>query len=117
MIRNWCSVAIAKKGIRNVLRHAGILKGELETGPSVTLDMPSGNCFTFSAHDGLLEPCVDLGQAVRKGDLLARVWPIERTGHAAADYRAGMDGILAGRHFPGRIGAGDCLAVLAIAVG
>ncbi len=111
------SAAIAKKGIRNVLRHAGILKGEVETGPSVMLDMPSGDCFTFSEHDGLQEPCVDLGQAVAKGDLLARVWPIERSGRAAADYRAGMDGILAARHFPGRIGAGDCLAVLAVEVG
>jgi N-alpha-acetyl-L-2,4-diaminobutyrate deacetylase len=111
------SAAIAKKGLRNVLLHAGILRGEAEIGPSVMLDMPSGDCFTFSEHDGLLEPCVDLGQEVRKGDILARVWPIERSGVSAADYRAGMDGILAARHFPGRIAAGDCLAVLAVVVG
>lgn len=111
-----CSAAIAKKGVRNVLMHAGILKGEPEMRSSIRLDMPSSDCFTFSEHDGLLEPRVDLGQAVRKGDLLACVWPIDRTGLPAADYRAKMDGVLAARHFPGRIATGDCLAVLAVIV-
>ena len=110
------SAAIAKKGVRNLLIHAGILSGAPVIEPSIRLDMPSAECFTFSEHDGLLEPSVDLDQAVRKGDLLARVWPIERSGLAAADYRAGMDGILVARHFPGRITLGDCLAVLAVKV-
>lgn len=110
------SAAIGKKGVRNLLIHAGILNGVPVAEPSIRLDMPSAECFTFSEHDGLLEPYVDLGQAVGKGDLLARVWPIDRTGLPAADYRAKMDGILAARHFPGRIALGDCLAVLAIKV-
>jgi len=110
------SAAIAKKGVRNFLIHTGILPGEPLIEPTVQLDMPSVDCFTFSEHDGLLEPCVDLGQEVRKGDLLARIWPIERSGRAAAEYRASMDGILAARHFPGRITSGDCLALLAVVV-
>jgi N-alpha-acetyl-L-2,4-diaminobutyrate deacetylase len=110
------SSIIAKKGLRNVLIHAGILNGAPVVEPSIRLDMPSAECFTFSEHDGLVEPSVDLGQAVRKGDLLARVWTIDRTGLPAADYRAGMDGILVARHFPGRITLGDCLAVLAVKV-
>lgn len=110
------SAAIAKKGLRNVLIHAGILAGEPVAEPTVQLDMPSADCFTFAEHEGLVEPCVDLGDAVRAGDLLARVWPIDRSGAPAADYRAKMDGILAARHFPGRIVAGDCLAVLAVVV-
>jgi N-alpha-acetyl-L-2,4-diaminobutyrate deacetylase len=110
------SSAIAKKGLRNVLIHAGILRGAPAVESSTRLDMPSAECFTFSEHDGLVEPSVDLGQAVRKGDLLARVWTIDRTGLPAADYRAGMDGILVARHFPGRITLGDCLAVLAVKV-
>lgn len=108
------SAAIAKKGVRNLLIHAGILSGAPVVEPTIRLDMPSAECFTFSEHDGLVEPYVDLGQAVRKDDLLARVWPIERTGLPAAEYGAKMDGILAARHFPGRITLGDCLAVLAV---
>lgn len=110
------SAAIGKKGVRNLLIHAGILSGTPVVEPTIRLDMPSADCFTFCEHDGLVEPYVDLGQAVRKDDLLARVWTIDRTGRPAAEYRAKMDGILAARHFPGRITLGDCLAVLAVKV-
>ncbi len=108
------TVQIAKRGLRNLLKHTGILKGALETGPSVRLDMPSSDCFTFSEDEGLLEPRVDLGQGVMAGDVLALVWPKGRTGVAPREYRAAMNGILAGRHFPGLIAPGDCLAMIAV---
>ncbi|HET6158648.1 MAG TPA: N(2)-acetyl-L-2,4-diaminobutanoate deacetylase DoeB [Dongiaceae bacterium] len=110
------TIAIAKRGVRNLLIHAGILKGKLDQSPSQMLDMPSGECFTFSEQDGLIEPCVDLGQAVRKGDMLAQIWPSDRTGVQPAKYRAAMDGMLAGRHFPGLVKTGDCIAVTAQSV-
>lgn len=106
------TIAIAKRGVANVLRHAGILAGAVETGPTRWLDMPSSDCFRFAEDAGLIEPCVDLGEPVRKGDVLARIHPIGRTGQAPAEYRAGLDGILAARHFPGLVKAGDCIAVV-----
>lgn len=110
------SVAIARKGVRNFLKHAGILDGEPEHSPTIQLDMPDGDCHVFSEHDGLLEPTVDLGQHVAAGDLIARVWSIHRTGEPPVDYLARRDGILSARHFPGLIGTGDCLAVIAVVV-
>jgi N-alpha-acetyl-L-2,4-diaminobutyrate deacetylase len=107
------TVRIAKRGAANVLKHAGILSGALETGPTRWLDMPSGDCFTFAEHDGLVEPCVDLGDPVRTGDVIARIHPVGRTGQAPAEYRASLDGVLAARHFPGLAKTGDCLAVVA----
>ena len=107
------SNAIARRGIRNVLIHAGILKGEIDKQPSVMLDMPSDDCFTFARHDGLFEICADLGAEVKTGDIVARVWPAERTGADPAIYRAKMDGIVTARHFPGLIKMGDCMIVLA----
>ncbi|HEY3148022.1 MAG TPA: N(2)-acetyl-L-2,4-diaminobutanoate deacetylase DoeB [Dongiaceae bacterium] len=107
------TVAIAKRGVRNLLIHAGILNGKAEQIPSQMLDMPDGDCFTFSEQDGLIEPCIDLGQTVRKGDVIAQVWSADRTGVAPAPYRAAMDGILAGRHFPGLVKTGDCISVVA----
>jgi N2-acetyl-L-2,4-diaminobutanoate deacetylase len=102
--------------VRNPLIHAGILAGKAEQSPSILLDMPNDDCFTFSDQDGLIEPCVDLGQPVRKGDVIARSWLVDRTGAAPAPYRAAMDGILVGRHFPGLVKAGDCIAVVALSV-
>ncbi len=110
------SIAIAKKGVRNVLCHAGILNGDPEIGPSILLDMPDGDCFVFSEDDGLIEPVRDLGDAVEAGDVLARVWTTDRTGRPPVDYRASRSGILAARHFPGLIKSGDCLAVVAVEI-
>jgi N-alpha-acetyl-L-2,4-diaminobutyrate deacetylase len=107
------TVAVARRGVRNLLIHAGILKGMAERTPSQMLDMPGGECFTFSEQDGLIETCIDLGQPLRKGDVIAQVWPADRTGVRPAQYRAAMDGILAGRHFPGLVKTGDCIAVVA----
>lgn len=106
------SNAIAKKGLRNILIHFGILQGEMQIDPTVKLDMPDADCFTFSEMDGLHEPVVDLGDAVEKGDVLARVWPVDRTGVAPAEFKAGRSGLLISRHFPGLIKSGDCLAVV-----
>ena len=108
------TVSIAKKGIRNVLIHAGILKAETVVDTSVNLDTPDGDCFVFSNHDGLIEPIVDLGSFVDEGDVLARVWPLDRTGINPIVYRARRQGMLAGRHFPGLVKAGDFMAVIAV---
>lgn len=107
------SIAIAKKGVRNVLRHAGIMNGALETSPSVWLDMPDGDCFVVCQDDGLIEPTLNLGDPVSEGDIIARVWPADRTGRPPVDYTAECTGILASRHFPGLVKAGDCIAVVA----
>ena len=110
------TIAIAKRGINNLLCHAGVLDGDPVISPSQMLDMPDMDCFVTCDQAGLLEMCVDLGQSVKKGDLLGRVHSIDRTGQPPADYRAAMDGILAGRHYPGLIGMGDMLAMLAVPV-
>lgn len=110
------TIAVAKKGIRNFLIHSGILNGKLEVAQSIELDMPDGDCFVFSEQDGLIESCVELGQSIDKGDIVARVWPTDRTGIAPAEYRARRSGILSGRHFPGLVHSGDFLAVIAVTV-
>ncbi|MYI89870.1 MAG: N-alpha-acetyl diaminobutyric acid deacetylase DoeB [Gammaproteobacteria bacterium] len=110
------TVRLAKKGVRNVLIHAGILNAEMEMEPTINLDMPDGDCFVISEHDGLLEPVVDLGGEIKRNDVVAWVWPLDRTGVEPIAYRARRDGILAGRHFPGLVKPGDCMAVIAIVV-
>ncbi|HEU4825875.1 MAG TPA: N(2)-acetyl-L-2,4-diaminobutanoate deacetylase DoeB, partial [Dongiaceae bacterium] len=72
------TVVAAKRGVRNLLIHAGLLEGKAEQTPSQMLDMPGGECFIFSEQDGLIEPCVDLAQPVRKGDVIAQIWAADR---------------------------------------
>ena len=110
------SVKIAKRGIANVLMHAGILSGEPERGPSVNLDTMSSECFITSEHCGLIEMCNDLGAEVKEGDLIAVIHDAGRTGSAPVEYRSKVDGIFMGRHFPCLIKSGDFLAVIALTV-
>ncbi|RJL19681.1 N(2)-acetyl-L-2,4-diaminobutanoate deacetylase DoeB [Paracoccus siganidrum] len=108
------SAAIAIRGARNVLRHAGILAGEIEReGDSIMLDMPAEDCFHFATRDGLIHPLADLGDRVRAGQPIARIWPPDRTGTAPVEVLANRDGVIAARHFPGLVQSGDCLAVIA----
>ena len=108
------TVAIAKRGVRNLLIHAGVLEGEPERSPSSFLDMPDGDCYIGSLGGGLVELAVDLGARLRRGDLVARVHDVGRTAGAVAEYRAARDGVLAGRHFPGLVQTGDTLAVIGV---
>jgi N-alpha-acetyl-L-2,4-diaminobutyrate deacetylase len=52
---------------------------------------------------------------VREGDVIARIHPIDRLGAEPRDYRAKLGGILVARHFPGLVGIGDSVAVVAVA--
>jgi N-alpha-acetyl-L-2,4-diaminobutyrate deacetylase len=108
------TIAIAKRGVRNVLKHAGILAGSIDAGSSRWLDMPSSDCFIFAEDDGLVETCLDLGDEVPSGQVVARIHPVGRTGLAPVEHSSKLDGMLVARHFPGLVKAGDCLAVIGI---
>ena len=107
------SIEIARKGTLNLLRHVGILKGAPISEQTIWLDMPSSDCFTFAQDDGLIAFSRDLGAPIKAGETVARVFPVGRTGIAPIEYRAAIDGVLAARHVPGLIKAGDCLSVIA----
>lgn len=108
------SVAIARRGTRNLLIHAGILQGDLTVQESVQLDMPDERCFVFCRHAGLVEFLVALGDAVQTGQTIARIWPVDRTGVAPTLCLATRDGVLAARHVPGLIKMGDFVGLIAV---
>lgn len=107
------SAGIARTGVANVLKAAGILRGTVEAEQTTWLDMPDGDCFSFAEDGGLIEPIFDLGDTVKTGDIVARIYPVGRTGTEPVEIRAKMDGILVARHFPGLVKSGDCVSVLA----
>lgn len=107
------TISIAKRGVANLLMHAGILAGAPVMAPSTLLRMPDDGCFITAERAGLVEFCADLGDVVAVGDTVARVHDVSRTDAGARDYQAALDGIVAGRHFPGLVQAGDTLCVIA----
>lgn len=110
------TVRIAKKGVSNFLKHCGVMPGEPELEPSTLLDMPDDRCYVSCETPGLIEYRVLLGTEVKEGDVIAVVHEITRTGRPPTPYRAQIDGIFTGRHFPGMINMGDIVAVVAVPV-
>lgn len=110
------TVGIARKGISNLLKHAGVIQGEIEQSETLNLDMPDHRCFVSTETSGLLDICVELGEAVSERQLIARVYDIERTGTPAKEYYSSMNGIFTARHYPGLIGTGDIVGVIALSV-
>ena len=107
------SRAIALKGVRNFLIHADILQSELEYTPSKMLEMSGENSSVFSFNDGLVDYQFNLEDSVETGEVIARIWPVDRTGEEPIDYLAKTSGILVARHFPGLIKTGDFMALIA----
>ncbi|MCE8041559.1 N-alpha-acetyl diaminobutyric acid deacetylase DoeB [Halomonas daqingensis] len=109
------SLALTERGVRNFLIHFGLLQGEVEmpAEPQVYLDMPDASCYVQSEHTGLLELTLALGDRVGKGQVIARVYDMTRSGAAPVEYHAGRDGILAARRFPALVNMGDTIAVIA----
>ncbi|MBX6321721.1 MAG: N-alpha-acetyl diaminobutyric acid deacetylase DoeB, partial [Rhodospirillaceae bacterium] len=56
------TVAIARRGVRNFLSHAGILQAPPDPRPSRRLAMPDAACYVVSDAAGLLEMRVDPGR-------------------------------------------------------
>lgn len=107
------SVGIARKGIRNLLIHAGILHGTMTRQDTVQLDMPDDRCFVFCEAAGMVEYLVDLGDTVLADQPIAQVWPMDRTGRPPVQCRAPRDGLLTARHVPGLIKMGDFVGLVA----
>jgi N-alpha-acetyl-L-2,4-diaminobutyrate deacetylase len=109
------SIAIAERGVRNFLIHYGLIAGKVEmpTGGQLYLDMPDASCYVQSQHSGVLELLVALGDEVKKGQTIAYVYDMTRSGTDPVAYKAERDGILMARRAPSLINMGDTLAVIA----
>ena len=53
---------------------------------------------------------------LKKGEAVALIHAVGRTGQPPVEIRAKMDGLLCARHFPGLVKPGDCVAVFAVTV-
>lgn len=112
------TLAVAERGVRNLLKHFGILAGKPETRASLGLPptrrmtMPDA-AYVVSDDAGLLEMLVDVDDPVKQGQPIARIYRVEAPGVAPAVYAAGCDGVLLGRSHLCLVKPGDFLAMVA----
>jgi N-alpha-acetyl-L-2,4-diaminobutyrate deacetylase len=107
------TVAIAERGIRNLLRHFGLVEGSAEPAPTRLMHSPDPSWFVIADDRGILEILVDLGGEVAAGQPIGQIHDVERPRQPPVVYHSTQTGILIGRHAPGLIKPGDCLAVVA----
>ena len=107
------SMAITEAGVRNLLRHWGALAGDREPSTSTVLDIPEDGAYLISNDEGILDWLIELGDPIRPGQVVARVFNTVKLGATPIDIAATIDGVLAMRHFPGLIKMGDAIAMQA----
>ena len=107
------TIAIAERGIQNLLRHFGMIEGAPEGACTRLMHSPDRSYFVVSEDRGLFEIMVDPGAEVEAGQPIARVHDVESPARTPATYRAERTGLLIGRRWPGPTRPGDCLAVIA----
>ncbi len=110
------NVEMAKRGVRNLLGHFGLVDGalDLRETPTRVMETPDAACFTAARTDGIYEAVASLGSMVAAGDVVGRIHYVEEPERPPQDYRAELSGMLICRHHPGLAQAGDCLAVVAV---
>ena len=107
------TLAIAYTGCRNLLIQSGVLRGELQLSSTRMLEMPEREAYVVSNDYGLLEMVTRLGSETYQGGVIARIYPVDRSGAKPVEYTAKCNGVLMARHHAGLIRPGDCLAVIA----
>jgi len=107
------TVSIAETGIRNVLKHIGVLEGQPDfpAGPTRLMHTP-GAAYVIAGDDGLLEMLKSPGDAVLAGESAGVIHYVEHPDREPMIHRAEKDGILIARHHPGLVERGDCLALI-----
>ena len=113
------TVRVADVGIRNLLRHFGLLdetvvsRETLGLEPTRLMHTPDGDCFVIAEDDGIYEVVAELGAEVEAGDVVGRIHNHHDPSRTPLELVAHRPGLLLCRHFPGLIKRGDCAAVVA----
>ena len=112
-------VAHAYEGVRNVLRHYGMLPGAItrvdaaRPGPPRVVQAPDLRDYVPCPIDGIWEPAVDVGGDVREGELLGRLHDFADHASAPIEITAHRAGVVVAMHFGAVCRRGATLYVIA----
>ncbi len=110
------ALEIARRGIRNVLVHLGVLSTETAVEPrrdQRILSLPGTDAYVFATVDGIFEPLHRHGHEVRAGEPAGRIHCTWDPSRPPEEVHYQSDGMLYGRRQPGRVKPGNCCLVVA----
>lgn len=112
-------VRVAYEGVRNVLRHYGLLDGAIQKlrpeaeGPTRLIEAANLDAYIPAPADGIWEPVISPGSKVREGQLLGRLHDFSDHSSPARDILSPRDGWIAMLHLSARPTKGQTLFVVA----
>jgi N2-acetyl-L-2,4-diaminobutanoate deacetylase len=112
------TLRVAEDGLRNALRHLGVLDGEVVSRASrglpetVVLRGTNLDGYVFAPASGLFEPAVEPPEQVIAGQLLGRLHWHEHPNRPPEDIVTPIDGVVAAVRVMPSTRAGDVLAVV-----
>jgi N-alpha-acetyl-L-2,4-diaminobutyrate deacetylase len=111
-------VRIGVRGVRNVLKHFGVIEGKPETaqrdGSTGTRHMMvrDPRAYTFSPSAGLFEPQHLAAENVKAGDVAGHLHFLEDVDRPPLELRYAVSGVVWMASGPGRVQRGDVVAVV-----
>jgi predicted deacylase len=108
-------LAIAERGLKNLLVHLGIIDKAhwVEPGPTRFLDVRGQDDYIYAPENGVFEPLVELGDTVAVGQPAARIHFPETPWLPPVEIAFRAAGLVLCKRLPARTMRGDCLFHLA----
>jgi N-alpha-acetyl-L-2,4-diaminobutyrate deacetylase len=106
-------------GLRNVLKHLGVLVGRAVTraalglGPTRWVQALNWEDYRFAPESGVYENHVPLGEDVAAGQVLGAIHFLERPDREPVSVVASAAGVLIATRAPSLVAQGDCVACIA----
>jgi N-alpha-acetyl-L-2,4-diaminobutyrate deacetylase len=106
---------LTQSGLRNVLVHFGVVKGEKQPRPRPVrwVQALDREDYRFAPESGMYETLVDLGSDVAAGQPVGLIHFLERPDREPAQIVAPSKGVLIGTRGPSMVIQGDCVACIA----
>jgi predicted deacylase len=111
--------AETQMGLRNVLRHLGLLAGKpvtresLGLGPTRWVQSLAWEDYRFAPESGVYENLVPLGEDVEAGQPVGAIHFLERPDREPVHVVANSAGVLIATRAPSIVAQGDCVACIA----
>ena len=108
------TLSIAENGIRNILRHFGIMPQIDKTIPETRfMETPENGGYIMSPNAGLYEPLVELGEEVNEGQVIGLLHSLTEIDSPELEITSQIEGMLVTRAGRAPVKHWDTIAVIA----
>lgn len=112
-------VNLAEHGVRNLLKHYGILSGDPVSpedqgrSPTRLANVKNARCYVIAPDDGIYEPFIDLGDSISRDQVIGQVHYPQHHDRKPLAVKAPESGFLLCKRPLGNVHRGDNIAIIA----